>query len=396
MKFISNKFTAEYPLYGATFIQSNTNEVVFLVTGGGGEGKNGIPNMITSYRYDPQNSQLDKLQDFNLPEDDDSPTVIDSSVAKGQIVLIGCNENSEKIKSGKGNKHLRKFQLDHKFKLKLTKSVDLFQSCNPEEYTKFLQISKDGKLAAVVPCVDSNFSIKIIGITTLDEKFEINDIRNEVKDIGFSPNGKYTAYITSDSLEVISSVTGKPITRLSQDFVSKGWNLSKMKFIDDETLLVVATQYKNNNKRDSGIVLIKVALKDDTAAVIKSKLLTKRFKGVTSMDLNESNNLLTLATNENSILVIQLSSFKIQATFNQVHSFAITKVVISSNGKYIVSVSAANTIHIIEIPDLTKDLSSNEFTSIQIGLSVILLLLVIIFYNLPTEIKQYFISQIRN
>lgn len=399
MKFINHKFTAEYPLYGATFIQSNPNEAIFVVAGGGGEGKNGIPNMITSYRYDSQKSELEKLHDFNLPEEDDSPTVINSHLETDQIVLIGCNENSANIKSGKGNKHLRRFQLDQNFQLQLTKSIDLFHSCNPEEYTKFLEISNDGRLAAVVPCVDSNFLIKLIEVTTLNEKFEINNIAKEVKDIGFTPNSKYIAYITSDSLQVMSIETGKPIVRLSQDFISKGWNLSKMKFINDNTLLMVATQYKNNNnrkKRDSGIVLIKVVLRDNDAVVVESKLLTNKFKGVTPMDLNESNNLLTLATNENSILVVQLSSFKIQTIFNQIHSFAITKVVISSDGKYIVSVSAANTIHIIEIPDLSKNFSLNGFLSVPFVLSVIILLLVIVFYNLSVENKQYIKFQIKD
>ena len=396
MKFINNKFTAEYPLYGATFVQSDLKEAIFLVTGGGGEGKNGIPNMITSYKYDTQSGQLEKLYDYELPEDDDSPTAIDSSLTN-RIVLIGCNENSEKIKSGKGNNHLRKFQLDSKFQLKPIKSIDLFQSCNPDEYTKFIQFSLDGQLAAVVPCMDSRVLIKIINAVTLEEKFEINDTGKEVKDIGFAPNGKYIAYITSDSLEIISTVTGKSITRLNQDFISNGWNLSKMKFINDDSLLIVATQiYKNGDKRKSGTVLIKVSLKNGDATIIQSKLLTNKFKGITSMDLNESNDLLTLATNENSVLIIQLSNFKIKETFNQIHSFAVTKITISADGKYVVSVSAANTIHIIEIPDSFKDLSSNSFESLQLWFSVILLLSVIVFYNLPVENRQYIKSHIED
>ncbi|CAL9728575.1 guanine nucleotide-exchange factor Sec12p [Monosporozyma unispora] len=393
MRFANSKFTADYPLYGANFIQSNAQKATLLVTGGGGEGKNGIPNMITSYRFTAQTGQFDKLQEIELPEDDDSPTAMDASIQTG-VVLVGCNENSEKVKSGKGNKHLRKYNMDLRLQLEPAESIDLFHSSNPDEYTKVIQLSSDGKLGAVCSSKESEAIIKIIDAETLEERFEINDANKEVKDISFAANGKYFAYITPNSLEIISTVTGKSITRLNQEFDANKWNLSKMKFIDNNSLLIVATKHDHADKKHSGIVLLKVSVRNGKAAITQSKLLTNKFKGITAMDLHEENDVLALATSENSILICKLSNFDIKGTFNQIHTFAVTKITISPNGKYVVSVSAANTIHMIQIPINFKHSMSNRKENFQLWSSAVLLLVAIIFYKISTDNKEYFKAKI--
>ncbi|CAL9734212.1 guanine nucleotide-exchange factor Sec12p [Monosporozyma servazzii] len=388
MRFVNSKFTADYPLYGANFIQSNAQRATLLVAGGGGEGKNGIPNMITSYRFVAQTGEFDKLQEIELPNDDDSPTAMDASIQTG-VVLVGCNENSDKIKSGKGNKHLRKYNMDLKLQLEPTKTTDLFHSSNPDEYTKVIEFSSDGKLAGVCSSKESEVIIKIIDGETLEEKFEINDVGKEVKDISFASNGKYLAYITPSSLEIISTVTGKSITRLNQEFDTNKWNLSKIKFINNDSLLIVATKHDHEDKRHSGIVLIKVSVRNGKATILKSQLLTNKFKGITAMDLHEENDILTLATSENSVLIVKLSNFDIKGTFSQIHSFAVTKIIISPNGKYVASISAANTIHMIQVPENFKHAMSNKKEAFQLWVSILLLLLAAIFYKIPTENKEY-------
>lgn len=392
MRFNSSKFTGDYPLYGATFIQSNAQKATLLVTGGGGEGKNGIPNMITTYRFHASNGHFDKLQDLELPTDDDSPTAMDASIQNG-VVLIGCNENSGKVKSGKGNNHLRKYNMDLRLQLEPVETMDLFHSTNPDEYTKCIEMSSNGDLAAIVSSKETETLIKIINTETLQEKFEIIDTNKEAKDISFAPNDKYLAYITADSLEIISLVTGKSIMRLNQDFVAKKWNLSKLKFINNNSLLIVATHHDHQVKTNSGIILIKVSLRNGEATIIQSSMLTNKFKGITAMDLNEENDLLTLATSENSILIVKLSNFDIKGTFSQIHSFAVTKITISPNGKYVASVSAANTIHMIQIPDTFKNCMSNRRETFQLWSSIILIILAALFYKISTDNKDYIQSK---
>ena len=146
------------------------------------------------------------------------------------------------------------------------------------------------------------------------------------------------------SLEVISIVTGRFIVR-KIDF-DKNWALSKIKFIGEDTVLIAAALRKGN-----GIVLSKVSLKSGTTSVLKSRIVTTKFRGVTSMDVDPTGQLAALAGNDNSVALVRLKNLTVAKFIKQVHSFAITKVAFSPDSKILASVSAANTIHAILIPD---------------------------------------------
>ncbi|SCU77947.1 LANO_0A01684g1_1 [Lachancea nothofagi CBS 11611] len=335
MKFQESLYSLGYPAYGARFL----NESVLLVAGGGGEGNNGIPNKLTALQVNFEKRKVIKrYRELTLDENDDSPTTLD---AANNVILMGCNESSAKIKAGADNHHLRKyvFENDH---LKFVASVDMDRSGTCDDYTKLTYMSQDGTVAAIasskLPTV-----IRILNPNLLAETYEI-ETGNDVKDLHFSPDGKVLSYITSSTLEVISIVTGRFIVRKT-DF-DKNWALSKIRFIAEDTVLIAAALKKGN-----GIVLCKVSLKSGSTSVLKTKTITTKFKGVTSMDVDPAGQLAALAGNDNSIVIVRLKNFTIAKFFKQVHSFAVTRVVFSPNGKILASVSAANTIHVISIPD---------------------------------------------
>ncbi|CAI1728350.1 hypothetical protein SEUBUCD646_0N03390 [Saccharomyces eubayanus] len=339
MKFVTASYNVGYPVYGAKFLDNDT----LLVAGGGGEGNNGISNKLTTLRVDPtkdsKKSQFRELSEFVLEENGDSPTAIDAS--KG-ILLLGCNENSTKITEGKGNKHLRKFEYNGvNDQLKFVTSVDFDKSTNPDDYTKLVYISREGTVAAIasskVPAI-----MRIIDPSDLTEKFEI-ETRGEVKDLHFSSDGKVIAYITGSSLEVISTVTGSCIARKT-DF-DKNWSLSKINLIADDTVLIAASL-----KKGKGIVLTKISIKSGNTSVLKTKQVTNKFKGITSMDVDVKGELAVMASNDNSVALVKLRDLSVSKIFKQAHSFAITEVAISPDSTYVASVSAANTIHVIKLP----------------------------------------------
>lgn len=335
MKFLSSNYNVGYPVYGAKFL----NNHMLLVAGGGGEGNNGIPNKLTALRVDFQKKKVIKrFREITLDPNDDSPTTLDVA---NDIILLGCNENSEKIKSGEGNNHLRKFVYENEH-LKFVAAMDFDNSILPEDYTKLIYISRDGTVSAIasskVPTV-----IRIIDPRDLTEKYEI-ETGHEVKDMHFAPDGKVISYITASTLEVISIVTGRFIIRKT-DF-EKNYILSKIRFLTDDTVLIAASLKKGN-----GIVMIKISLKSGSASVLKTKLVTNKFKGVTSMDVDAKNQLAVIAGNDNSIALVKLKDFSLGKLFKQVHNFAITRVTFSPDSNYFASVSAANTVHIIKIPE---------------------------------------------
>ncbi|AMD22694.1 HHL076Wp [Eremothecium sinecaudum] len=335
MKLASTLFNIGYPVYGARFLNNNT----LLVAGGGGEGNNGIPNKLTALQINFKRKKIVKrFRELTLHENDDSPTTLD--VAQ-DVILMGCNENSAKIKSGEPNHHLRKFVYENEH-LKFVGAIDLNRSDNPEDYTKLLYMSQDGSVAAIASSVVPTI-IRIVNPTNLRETYEV-ETGNDVKDLHFSSDGKVLAYITSSTLEVISIVTGNFIVRKT-DFDSN-LSLSKIRFVRDNTILIAAS-LKNGN----GVVLIKISLKKGTTSILKTKVVVKKFKSVTSMDVDPKAELVALAGSDNSIAIIKLKDFSIGTYFKQIHTFAVTRVAFSPDSKLLVSVSAANTVHVVQFPD---------------------------------------------
>ncbi|AAS50413.1 AAR048Wp [Eremothecium gossypii ATCC 10895] len=335
MKLQSTLYNVGYPVYGARFLNANT----LLVTGGGGEGNHGIPNKLTALQINFSKKKIVKrFRELTLDENDDSPTTLD--VAQ-DVILMGCNENSEKIRQGAPNHHLRKFVYENEH-LKFVGAIDLNRSDNPEDYTKLLYMSQDGWVAAVassaVPTV-----IRIVNPGNLRETYEV-ETGNDVKDLHFSSDGKVLAYITASTLEVISIVTGNFIVRKT-DF-DKNLSLSKIRFIGEDTLLIAAAL-----KKGTGIVLTKLSLKKGNTQILRTCVITKKFKSVTSMDVDPKGQLAVLAGSDNSLALVKLRNFSVAKFFKQVHTFAVTRVVFSPDSRLLVSVSAANTVHVVQLPE---------------------------------------------
>ncbi|AET38213.1 WD40 repeat domain-containing protein Ecym_2491 [Eremothecium cymbalariae DBVPG len=377
MKLQSTLYNVGYPVYGARFLNNTT----LLVTGGGGEGNNGIPNKLTALQLNFQKKKIVKrFRELTLNENDDSPTTLD--VAQ-DIILMGCNENSQKIKSGLPNHHLRKFVYENEH-LRFVGAIDLNRSDNPEDYTKLLYMSQDGTVAAIASSVVPTI-IRIVNPTNLRETYEV-ETGNDVKDLHFSSDGKVLAYITSSTLEVISIVTGNFIVRKT-DF-DRNLNLSKIRFIGEDTILIAASL-----KKSSGVALIKISLKKGNTSILKTKIVTKKFKSVTSMDVDPKGQLAVLAGSDNSVAIIKLKSFSVGKFFKQVHTFAVTRVSFSPDSKLLISVSAANTIHIVQIPDdfATRTSVWEKLYKIIVNflLVVILALLIQTSYKHDLHMKAY-------
>ncbi|AGO10038.1 AaceriAAR048Wp [[Ashbya] aceris (nom. inval.)] len=335
MKLQSTLYNVGYPVYGARFLNPNT----LLVTGGGGEGNHGIPNKLTALQVNFNKKKIVKrFRELTLDENDDSPTTLD--VAQ-DVILMGCNENSEKIRQGAPNHHLRKFVYENEH-LKFVGAIDLNRSDNPEDYTKLLYMSQDGWVAAVASSAVPTI-IRIVNPNNLRETYEV-ETGNDVKDLHFSSDGKVLAYITSSTLEVISIVTGNFIVRKT-DF-DKNFSLSKIRFIGEDTVLIAAAL-----KKGTGIVLTKLSLKKGNTQILKTCVITKKFKSVTSMDVDPKGQLAVLAGSDNSLALVKLRNFSVAKFFKQVHTFAVTRVVFSPDSRLLVSVSAANTVHVVQLPE---------------------------------------------
>ncbi|CDK28993.1 unnamed protein product [Kuraishia capsulata CBS 1993] len=317
-----------YPVYGAKFL----NEDTLLITGGGGEGNNGIPNKLTALKVDfSRPKALKKFRELSLLDNEDSPMSLDAS--KG-VIILGVNQDSASIKNGT-NKHFRKFIYSNEH-LKAVDSAQISDSRVSTEYQKLTVLTPDGAKAVIAMSKDPS-TIYVVDTNDLDVQFEIK-ASGDVKDICISPDGKVACYITASTLETVSTVTGRTV--LKHDSFPE-FALGKVAFLDNNTILIAGVL-----KQGGGVVLAEFSI--PKSAVVKSRVVSKKLKGITSMDV--SHGLVALAGSDTSITIVRATSLKIISTTSQVHNFAITKITFSSDGTYLASVSAANTVNIILIP----------------------------------------------
>ncbi|ODV72126.1 Sar family guanine nucleotide exchange factor SEC12 CYBJADRAFT_22682 [Cyberlindnera jadinii NRRL Y-1542] len=331
MKFNTAEYDIGYPVFDAKFL----NDKTLLVTGGGHSEPGATVNRLTALTIQfEKKKKIKKFRELKLSEEDDIPYVLD---AANNLIFLGANESAEAIRAGH-NHNLRKFVYRNDHLVYLT-SASLEPIATPLQYQKLITLSEDGVMAATatskLPTV-----IHILSTEKVFEKYEI-ETNNEVKDMDFSPDGKMLTYITPTTLEIISSVTGKSLMRKT-DFQG---TLSKVKFQDNNNVLVTYSLPES-----SGVGISRLSIRKKLK-VVKDRVITKKIKGITTIDINVKNGVIALAGNENSVILLKSQSLKTIKIVPNVHGLSITKVCFTPNGKFLATVSAAKTIKVLEIPD---------------------------------------------
>ncbi|CAI8507719.1 unnamed protein product [Hanseniaspora opuntiae] len=378
------KSNLKYPLYACKFIADD----LLLVTGGGGEGNNGIDNKITLLSI--ENNKIKKFRELKLSDDSDSPTCMDfaylspniqdslpNSVLLGSddiqdiikvdgVFLLGCNENSNKIMQSNINNSLQRFNYENQH-IRFIASVDYDQDeQTPRDlntYLKFLKISDNIEFAACctskVPSV-----IRIINPITLNELYEI-ETGNELRDFDFQKGkqAKILSYITKSTCELISCVTGTFITK-SYHFDVNKYTPLKLVFIKEDCFFIIL---KNDISNKFELHLFSMTGEIKLLKIHELKNLN--FKGITSVDYSSDESILAISGNDNSVNFFHLyykqanssnhssiipalsnSKLKFLKKFSDLHTFAITKIAFNQSGSRLSTVSADNSVSVINIP----------------------------------------------
>lgn len=346
-----------YPLYSAALVGDDK----FLVTGGGGEGNNGIPNKISLLSITEEKDskvELEVIDEFEIEGKNDSPTGI---VYSNGDILLSCNASTDNIKAG-NNTHLRKFKLDTEAQeksIKSIKSIDIAKFTDSKDYIKVTKLSPDGKTLALV---SSSIPSKIYLVDTktleVTKKFELED-EEEVLDVSFSEH-KFAYVLKRKLVVLLQDEEDEAQNVLKYEYFSPSYELSKVEFTPEGDILIGV-----NLRKKRGIVLLLLtivpSIQDDSMSAVKTKLRIKIRKAkvlydkpakITSLSIQKD--LISFSTNLNSIIISDLSSFKRFKTLEKVHSFAITSVKITKDLKYIISVSVSGTVSIYQIPGNLK------------------------------------------
>lgn len=361
-----------YPLYGAQFADNDT----LIVTGGGGEGNNGIKNKMSHVAI--KGKKLAVVDEFEFPGVNDSPTAFDY---KKGVALVSMNAASETVKKG-DNKHLKKFAFnkdEEKKQFKFLQSVDTEKSTNPDDYQKLILMSEDGTTAI---CVSSAVPsvLRVIDVDTLTVKQSFKEEEAEIKDASLSPSGSAIAYVTEKKLVLFSFKTKKAY--MHERFTSN-YLLSKVHCLSD-TKVCVGVNLKNK----AGILLLQSELttEEEKPDVIilktkKAKVVTNAVTKMTGLAVY-NNSIGAIAGSDNSISIVDMDDFSLCKRYQKVHTFAVTRVVFSPDGTQVASVSAASTISVIKLPDNIK----TKYTILK--WSTYILIFTIVFSFLKSQISD--------
>lgn len=345
-----------YPIYGSKFINNKT----ILTIGGGGEGNNGIPNKITaikcSFQAD-QNHRLQRFREIVLPANEDSPMCVDvaripdDDGGSGDFsVFIGCNQSSELIKSMNVNNNLRKYVYTSDEHLRFVDAVQFDESVLADdvgEYPKTIALSSNSSVGCMMTSKIPS-SIYIFNPDSTDLLFVFKPEADvEIKDFHLSPldEGKTLCYITSATVETISTVTSNVISSSNTTPAHKVFSkyiLSKVRFVDDDTVIV--TGAARNGK---GVSIFRYSISQ--GKILRHSEISKKVKGIVAIDFNLPQNLIALAGNDFSVILLRLSDFKLLKVHKGLHKFAITTLSFSPNGSKLATGSAANSLHVMKI-----------------------------------------------
>lgn len=346
-----------YPVYATKFIDSKT----IIATGGGGQGNNGIPNKITavkcSFKVADSKKRLQKYREIVLPKNEDSPMCLDiakngAGGEEGHSVFIGCNQSTELLKSMSINNNLRKYNFTTEEHLRFVDAAQLEENLsidNKGDYPKIIRLSSHCSLGCLMtshyPSVIYVFNPELLELNFKYKPKE--DV--EILDFHLSPDddGKTLCYITSSSIETISTITSNHLSSSNSNPATKkefsSVNLSKVRYVDNSNVIITASL-----KNGKGVCIYKYSISEQS--IISKCVISKKIRSITAFDISLRQDLIALAGNDTSVILVKLSNFKLLKTFKQLHTFAITGVSFSPNGSKLASVSAANTLHVMKIP----------------------------------------------
>ncbi len=406
-----------YPIYAAKFINNKT----VLVAGGGGEGNNGIPNKITAikcfFKAPDKYKVLQKFREITLPKNEDSPMCLDVAATTNRddglhLVFVGCNQSTELINSMSINNNLRKYVYSQDEHLRFLDAAQLDAELSgldsPRsggggsvigaaadgggQYPKAVYLSSNNTTGCFMTSKVPS-SIYIFDPETLETRFKFTPAGDagEIKDFHLSPDddGKTICYVTSKAIATASTITGNPISSSvsNQSVLSVlvDYVLSKVKFVDNSHVIITAIA-KPKSKAPAGLTVFLYRLSDH--ALVRYKHISKKIRGVTAIDVTSTQNLVALAANDTSLTLVRLSDFKTLRVFKKLHSFAITRLTFSPNGRSLASVSAANTVHVMKFPPKFANQRSTVGTLVNYLLAIIFTALISIILQKAHENGQ--------
>ncbi|RGB43536.1 WD40-repeat-containing domain protein [Rhizophagus diaphanus] len=328
----------DFPVYCTGFTPSGD----ILLGGGGGSGNTGVKNKLALFKLKIPEKTIENITETILSGEEDRPTCI-AFHNEENIFSCGINSSEEKIIIGENN-NCRIFKYSNE-KIELVKTIQTMTSTNVDDYQKVTAFSQDGKLLATG---GTDSKLTVLNYPSLRVVFPpVNFNKQEIYDLDFDPTGNQLLVVSVNTLKILSSKKGecvheieKPVFRKSSRCQFRACRFGKG--ISARFFYTVV-----NMTSESRTFIVKWDAV--TFERISTKVIGKR--RITAFTISDNGKFLGFGASDHSIGICDSQTLKVLLHVPKVHGFPPTTIAFSHDSTLIVSGSADNTVHILQLPE---------------------------------------------
>ncbi|ORZ23073.1 WD40-repeat-containing domain protein [Absidia repens] len=370
----SFKVQVGIPIFGLGFTRGNQ----LLLCGGGGAGRSGVKNKLSSFKVDIRRKDLEEEAIYDISSDEDAPMCL-AVHPKENLAVAGINASPESMKNGL-NENCRLFHIgETEFTLK--KAVPCMESKNEDDYQKVARFSKDGSLLATGT---TDGMVHVFKYPTLETVVKVQAVENnDVLDVDINDEGAKLTAVTPGALKLISlrgRNIGTVIQTVSPLMVHKKHKLQFRAFrygsgFTENLAFAVA----NGIGKSKGSFII--VLDAHTLEIKKVQQASK--KPITTFCLSPDGSVIGYGSADFSISLLEASTLRVLTQVKDAHGFSITSMAISPDRRILVSGSADNTCRVVDLPLQFSPASLNPLHTLLLALAVAgVLLLFTTYFNM--------------
>ncbi|KAI8888490.1 hypothetical protein K501DRAFT_291621 [Backusella circina FSU 941] len=297
------KVSVGIPVFGLGFTSSNQ----LIVGGGGGPGRSGVKNKLSSFKIDSRRKDLEEDAVFPFGADEDAPMCLDIHPQQ-DIVIAGVNGSEEDIKAG-NNENCRMFKVTED-SIEKVNSLKTVTSKNVEDYQKVVRFSEDGSLFAVGTTTGNVDVFKYPSLKSICDEPVSVVADDEILDVDINLEKEKMIAATRDSLKLIN-LRGKNVGQIVQ-------TISSTTAVKNNKVNFRAFRYGRGFSKASGFAVANGITKPGgyiiqydayTLEPVKTVQVTK--KQITAFCISQDGSVLAFASSDLSISLLNAGNLKV-------------------------------------------------------------------------------------
>ncbi|XP_076892303.1 SEC12-like protein 2 [Bidens hawaiensis] len=331
------------------------NYVIF--SGGGGEGRSGIPNALVISLFDPASDSLSDQPVSKFGTDDDLPYRM--AVHPGGEGVICSLPKSCRWFEWETTK------IENKLTLTLKQSEKVLYDLEHIGQQLAVTFNHDGSLLALG---SEDGKLRAFKWPTMESLVDVPDAHTSIKNLDFSPDGKFLVSVGSGGpgrVWDLSSSTLKASLPKENDEVF-GFCRFSQNLVNDQVLYITAM-------RDRGGSIVK--WNTTTWKRISSKHIVR--DPISAFDVSDDGKFLAIGTIQGDIYILN-ASMKVHTVVKKAHLGLVTALAFSRDSRALVSASLDSSARVTQIKETKK-------SGLNIWIILFIMLLAAVLYYAKTE-----------